>query len=66
MSEIWTQNQAKHLHIEGPDAPKLMHMINGMCTLRITNDNGKLVDCSPATIWKTKFYNPDSAPLKCC
>lgn len=40
------------LHIEGKDAPKLMHMIDGMSTLRITDDEFRITRCTPKVkIW---------------
>jgi len=51
------------LHIEGTDAPKLMNLIDGMGTLRITDDHGHCIECEPVPIRKTKFYNRQGKEL---
>jgi len=45
------------LHIEGKDASKLMYMIVGMGTLRVTTDDCKLADLRPMPIIERRFYH---------
>lgn len=45
------------LHIEGKDAAKLMNCIDGMGTLRITDDSSKLANCEPLGVWEDRFFH---------
>jgi len=45
------------LHIEGKDAARLMNMIDGMGTLRITNNDSKIVDVASRPVIGRRFYH---------
>ena len=51
------------LHIEGKDSAKLMNMINGMDTLRITDNDCKIANVSPMPVIERRFYHSSGKPM---